>query len=128
MRKNFFQPYAETIYLSLKSDHTKFEQHWVTVGGAPGINSSNNMATRNSSICPLFGSPSDLSLVVLPTNADLIRYFLQIRNCTKLLMANKDPSAAMVSKKVAQTLEMIWNKCSIPIISYNKIVEKIKKT
>ncbi|VEN46785.1 unnamed protein product [Callosobruchus maculatus] len=85
------------------------------------------MSTRNSSICPLFGSPSDLSPVVLPTNADVIRYFLHIRNCTKQLMENKDPPAAMVSKKVAQTLEMTWNKCSIPIISYKKIVEKIKK-
>jgi hypothetical protein len=83
--------------------------------------------TRNSSICPLLGVPTELSPVVLPTNAEVMRKFLLVRNQTKGLMTNKDPPASLISKKVVESLVIIWNKSSIPIISNKKIVEKITK-
>lgn len=36
--------------------------------------------TRKVTSCPIFGSPSDLKDNVLPTNADVMKYFLFVRN------------------------------------------------
>lgn len=78
---------------------------------------SDKISTRKSSICPT--PPRCLY------NANLIRNFLLVRIQTKCLMANKDPPSLLIFKKVAKSLELIWNKFSVPIISSNKTVEKI---
>jgi len=82
--------------------------------------------TRRDSSCSIFGAPAELSPTMLPTYADLMKYFMLVRDQIKPRDIAKEPSVSDVSVQVAQKVEELWRKASIPHISHQRILERIK--
>jgi len=98
------------------------------------------ICTRIKSKCPIFGDTRVLSNLVLPTYADVMKFYLQVRNQLKQNSNGKDPTVKIISEIVVTDVEKIWQKASIPIVShicalqllinyhdkYKKIIKSIK--
>lgn len=74
---------------------------------------------------PIFGTSSELYPNVLPTYSDVMRCFLWQRQCLKS-ESDKDPSVLDISKKLLIDIKKIWQKASLPTISDQQIIQKIK--
>ena len=77
--------------------------------------------TRAVTTCPVFGAPCELSESVLPTSCDVMRYYFYLRRSE----VGTPLSVAEVAAKVAERLEYIWHKASIPIVTKNRIKQMI---
>lgn len=82
--------------------------------------------TRNAVECPIFGAPTDLSSVSLPTFFDLIKYFLWVRHQEEQKHVNRNLIVANALEIVSRKVEEIWRNASIPTISHQRIVALIK--
>ena len=74
--------------------------------------------TRRSSECPIFGSPKNISERCLPTYEEMMKYYVDVRLQIK---QRKDPSFKAIAAVVAQRLEILWKKASIPHLSRKRI-------
>lgn len=75
--------------------------------------------------CEIFGTPSELCGNVLPTYCDVMRLYLSYREIFKD-ESNKDPSVLDICKKVIIDVKSIWQKASLPVISDQRIIQKLK--
>lgn len=80
------------------------------------------VSTRQSFRDPVFGEPCDLCEMVLPCNGDVMRYFLFVQN-----NSSEIKSVAEISKLVAEKVQTIWWKASLPTISNQQCVALLKK-
>lgn len=82
--------------------------------------------TRKDAICPVFGAPTKFKDNVLPTFADVIKYYLWIR--LELLQdSGKEPSMSVVSEKILERLKNIWYSSSVPTVSDQQILHLIRE-
>ncbi|XP_065670884.1 uncharacterized protein LOC136089092 [Hydra vulgaris] len=81
--------------------------------------------TRNDNICPVFGIISRMSINVLPTYADIMNYFLSVRKEFSDGHAKK-ATINETTWKISVDLETIWHRASIPVISRQQIIAKIR--
>jgi len=56
----------------------------------------------------------------------MMKSFVFVRDDLKAGGATKDPAVADVAKLVAHAVEKVWYKASIPVISHQRICEKIR--
>lgn len=84
------------------------------------------MQSRSSVLCPVFGAPTELSCHILPTYEDVMKYYLWVRNDCKVKLNNVNPSVSVVADKVAERIEEIWRTASLPFISRQRIVQRIR--
>lgn len=85
------------------------------------------MTTRSRDKCIVFGYPKLLSGRVLPTFKDVMCHYLFVQHDLKERYAGKDPSVCEILKQTVPKIEEIWLKASIPVVSKNRIWDKIKK-
>ena len=78
--------------------------------------------TRRSSECPIFESPKNISEKCLPTYEEVMKYNIYVRLQIK---QRKDPSLKAIAAVVAQRLEILWKKASIPHLSQKKITSML---
>ena len=74
--------------------------------------------TRRSSECPIFCSLKDISERCLPAYKEVMKYYIYVRLQIK---QRKDPSFKAIAVVVAQRLEILWKKASIPHLSRKRI-------
>jgi len=82
--------------------------------------------TRKLVIDPVFGAPSVMSPSVLPTYSDVMKTYLLRKHELKSVSDIKEPSFTAVANSVISQIENLWQKSSIPIISHQKVMEKLK--
>lgn len=76
-------------------------------------------------VCPVFGAPKTFKYNVLPTYADVIKYYLFLRS---EIMENtkKEPSLSVVYEKLIRDVKLLWEKSSISVVSDQQILHQIK--
>lgn len=89
-------------------------------------NVNKKRATRNIMNDPVFGAPSAMSPNVLPTYGDVMKQYLLRKYKLKSVGDTKEPSFTAVANSVICQVENLWQKASIPIISHQKVLEKLK--
>lgn len=78
--------------------------------------------------CELFGAAKELSKKKLPTFADVMRACNYERQRSNLLSnSKKQVSFTIVSQSVAAQIELIYKTASIPIVSRQRLIQKIEK-
>ncbi|KAE8737643.1 hypothetical protein FOCC_FOCC016891 [Frankliniella occidentalis] len=70
----------------------------------------------------MLGSPQEMSGRVLPTRQDAMRFYYFVRLQKKAELRGFDPPMEQVVQVVADRVEEIWTKASIPIVSNRSIV------
>src|SRR5215470_9402176 len=80
--------------------------------------------SRLGLICPIFGAPVDLRLNDLPVNTDVITCYLLTRNNLKRSQSCKEPDVCVVAEKVAEKVEELWERASIPCILHKSVIRK----
>ena len=80
--------------------------------------------TRRSSECPIFGSPNNIGERCLPTYEEVMKYYIYVRLQIK---QRKDPSFKAIAAVVAQRLEILWKKASIPHLSQKRITSMLQQ-
>lgn len=88
---------------------------------------SNLITTRSALQCLLFGAPSELNGVVLPTTEGVLKCYLFTRQHLKVSKNGKDPPKSEIIS-IREKIEEIGIKASIPVISSRRIDEIIVKT
>lgn len=84
------------------------------------------LTRAKDSNCPLFGVGVPFNENVLPTYGDILRQYIFTRNYLKLEGQLKEPTFSEVVKIIVPSLETLWKKASIPIISTERIIERIR--
>lgn len=84
------------------------------------------MATRNAVKCPIFGMAEEIPKNVLPTKADVMRYYQWFRHNLKAGQNKKEPSFLQIVTPVARGIEKVWQNASIPVVSRKRIIQLIK--
>ena len=79
---------------------------------------------RGKNICPIFGTPNDISENVLPTYEAVMKCYLFERAQLRQ-ESNKDPSAKIIARNVAEKIKSVWVKASIPTVSHERINKKL---
>ena len=82
--------------------------------------------TRQLLNCPVFGAPSEMSVNMLPTKFDVMRKYLFRQHGLKINPTAKEPTFSEIAVVVADSIEKLWHRASIPIISRQKILEKLR--
>lgn len=75
--------------------------------------------------CPILGAPSELPLSQLPTNADVLKSYQYVRYHLKV--SALEPTISEISNQIADNVRAVWTRASIPVISNESIVKKVKK-
>src|SRR5271170_5746829 len=70
--------------------------------------------------------PKDMSDIVLPTYEHVMQYYALIKHQMKPTAATQEPNVSDISEKVAQNIERIWLKASIPVVSHTRILQMIR--
>ena len=70
--------------------------------------------TRTTTSCPVFGTATELPESMLPTNADVVIYYLCVRYYMKEKPSSKEPPLSEVAERVSKKVEGVWQKLSIP--------------
>ena len=81
-------------------------------------------STRRSTECPVFDSPKNISERCLPTYEEVMMYYIYVRLQLKL---RKDPSFKAIAAVVAQRLEILWKKASIPHLLRKRITSMLQQ-
>ena len=79
--------------------------------------------TRQDSLCPVYGKPSQLERSCLPTFGDVMRAVNWERFNRKT--TRQEPKWTDVSKCIATHLEEIWSTASIPTVSTKRILDML---
>lgn len=82
--------------------------------------------TRQTTTCPLFGSPGKLPLSQLPTYNDVMKNYLFIKNELKPYKTAKEPTVHNISERLAKEVLEIWQKTSLPTVSLKRILQLIR--
>lgn len=82
--------------------------------------------TKSKIHCVVFGAPKDLSELVLPTYEEIMKCYLYIKNDIKTQNNNKEPSVSEVSEIIANKLESLWLKATIPVVSRTRVLQMIQ--
>ncbi len=82
--------------------------------------------TRKATKCPVFGAPSYLPELALPTYEDIIKFCLHVRHDLKSRINAKVPTVAEISEIVATKTECIWRRASIPVVSHVRVLKLIR--
>lgn len=82
--------------------------------------------TRQMSSCPVFGLPEKLPVSQLPTYNDIMKYYLFIRHELKPDITTKEPTVHEISERLAQEVLEIWQKSSLPTVSFKRILQLIR--
>jgi len=85
-----------------------------------------NVKTRERLQCPVFGSPSRLSGVVLPTYENTMKYYISVKNNLKSSCSGQEPSVADINEIVSREVEEIWSKASIPVVSHHRVLHMLR--
>ena len=64
--------------------------------------------TRKSECFFIFGSPTKLFGNVLPTYADIMKFYMKTRNNLKTINESKEPTVSDITEIVAVRVEQIW--------------------
>lgn len=78
-------------------------------------------------ICPIFGSPKDISVNVLPTFEDVLKCWLLENKNLKKQQNRKNPSACDIAELVSKKVESLWAKLLIPTVSHQRVKEVMLK-
>ena len=89
--------------------------------------SKHKAKTRAKTVCPVFGHGRELHDNVLPSYHDDMRYYLLVQNKLDYDRRGQHPTISEISEIVAQKLELLWNKASIPIVSHTRVLQKIRQ-
>lgn len=81
--------------------------------------------TRQSFDCPIFGHPRDFLPNILPTHEDVLRCCFEERFVLASKLNNTKVSFSSVSNVVAKKVKYIYEKASIPTVSYYRIIQLI---
>lgn len=77
--------------------------------------------------CPIFGTIGELKENVLPTFQDVMKFYEWTRIQLKIQQgSNKEPSFSQIAEIVAQKIEDIWQKSSIPTVSHTRTIQILK--
>jgi len=76
--------------------------------------------------CAVFGMPEEMSQTGLPTYENVIKYVLLVKHKLKPTISTKEPTITDISQKVAEDVERLWIKASIPVISHTRVVKMIR--
>lgn len=87
---------------------------------------STAVKTRKMVTCAVFGMPEKMSETVLPTYENVMKYFLLVKHELKPNIYRKEPTITDISQKVAEDLERLWIKASIPVISHTRVLQMIR--
>ena len=92
-------------------------------------NSEIDIISMNSGSCVLtslnIGLPSDLSELNLPSNRDILKYYLFLRVAVQKKKKKKQ-SYGSLTTQVAKKILDIWNKLNIPLINEKTVFKKLK--
>lgn len=80
---------------------------------------------EQGSVCPKFGILSEISETMLPTNGDVIKYYLYVRY-EKKSINNQAPAAVEVPQEISNKIELLWKNALVPTISIKRVSEKIR--
>ena len=78
---------------------------------------------RDAVKCPIFGAPKLLPENQLPTYLDVMKPFLYERPILKVERKNAKLPLREIAAEVAQKVEAIWRKGSVPTVSHTQIVQ-----
>lgn len=81
--------------------------------------------TRSGETCPVFGIPERMKPNVLPTCSDVMRHYLYIKQ--DLEVNKKWASVGKISSLLMKEIKKLWEMSSIPTISNQHILVKIRK-
>ena len=82
--------------------------------------------TRRHSKCLIFDDPCELDDSQLPSCGALMKYYLFVRNDMKN-DTGRDLPIFYISREVAEKVQAIYNKASIPCVTKKRIIAKIKE-
>lgn len=88
---------------------------------------SKSCYTRQHTKCHLIGSPADLKDNVLPTQEDVLKYFLWIRYSLKSPDYRKEPTVSDLSIILADKILGLWEKASIPTVPRKRVLMQLLK-
>lgn len=77
--------------------------------------------TRSVDVCPVFGIPELMKPNMLPTYADVMRYYLYLQNSSE-----KHTGLSDILPVLVKELKGVWERSSIPTLSNNRIFFMIK--
>jgi hypothetical protein len=82
--------------------------------------------TRTKTKCPVFGTPQELSEIVLPTFESMMKYYLLVKHMLKSNYQNKEPPVTEIAETVVVNIERVWLKSSIPLTSHTRVLQIIR--
>ena len=84
--------------------------------------------TRKQLRCQTIGTPKKLTVddVMLPTYYDVMKYYIWVKHHPKHTECSKDPTVTGISEEIASTVEHLWHKASIPIVSHTRVQQVIR--
>ena len=89
--------------------------------------SHSKFSSRQSILCPIFGTPENFTGFQLPTYEDVIRCCLSLRRSLgQESGGNREPPFSTIADSVAKKLKEIYIKASIPTVSQTRVLQKIK--
>lgn len=80
--------------------------------------------TRKMINCPVFGAPCNIPDTVLPTNADIVKYFLYVKH--DLNLTRPRDAVAIICENIAIKAEELWERASIPVVSHARILQMLR--
>lgn len=78
-------------------------------------------------LCPVFGTAAPFNRNVLPTYEDIMKQYLYTRQEIKMGGQAKEPTVTEVSAIIITDLEEIWKRASLPTISKERIMERLRE-
>lgn len=78
-------------------------------------------------ICPIFGKPEELYRHVLPTIEECLKYILFVQNNLVKQKVNNNCLNSRTFTTVAEVVEDIWKRASIPVVSRQRIIFLLKQ-
>jgi len=80
--------------------------------------------TKKMVNCPVYGAPRDLADTLLPTNGDILKYYLFVKHEIDLTRPRDD--VAIISEKVASKTEELWHRASIHTVSHARTYQMVR--
>jgi hypothetical protein len=84
------------------------------------------LKTRAQSACPIFGAPASISENMLPDHTAVMRDYQSVRQMLQKDGRSKEPNIHEIIEHVAAHVQSVWLKASIPVLSHQRILEKLR--
>jgi hypothetical protein len=82
--------------------------------------------TRKTTMCPVFGTPQELSGIVLPTYESVMKCYMWWKHKLKPTSDTKEPTVMDICERVSLEIEKIWHTASIPVTSHKRVLQLIR--